>query len=103
MVGRFTKSRVFADPEKAARRLLEHAGAFEPAPHGRIDIEQLRHPFLFGDKATPTEYSAGLDRAILNGWLELDESGAFVLVTPGGGTLREEAKLSEPGSRDDRP
>lgn len=83
MVGRFTKSRPFAEPEKAARRLLEHARAFEPARHGWIDIDQLRHPFLFGDKATPTEYSAGLGRGILNGWLELDETGAFVRLNSG--------------------
>jgi hypothetical protein len=83
MVGRFTKSRPFAEPERAARRLLEHARAFEPARHGWIDIDQLRHPFLFGDKATPTEYSAGLGRAILNGWLELDETGAFVRLNSG--------------------
>jgi len=87
MVRRFTKSTLFADPEKAARRLLEHARAFEPARHGWIDIEQLKHPFLFADKATPAEYSAGLGRAILNGRLELDESGAFVRVTHVGATL----------------
>jgi hypothetical protein len=30
----------YADPEKAARRLMEHARAFEPIPDGRIYIEE---------------------------------------------------------------
>jgi hypothetical protein len=44
--------------------LLEHAHAFEPIQGGRIYIEKLNGPFLFGDKGTPTEYSAGLKLAI---------------------------------------
>jgi len=43
---------------------LEHAHAFEPIQGGRIYIEKLNGPFLFGDKGTPTEYSAGLKLAI---------------------------------------
>ena len=35
---------------------------------------------MFEFKATPTEYKAGLDRAIANGWLVLHESGTFVLT-----------------------
>ena len=58
------------DPEKAARRLMEHAHAFETIQDGRIYIEKLNGPFLFGDKGTPAEYAAGLDRAISLGWLE---------------------------------
>ena len=45
--------RPFADPEKAARRLLEHAHAFETVQDGRIYIEKLNGPFLFGDKGRP--------------------------------------------------
>ena len=44
------KLRPFAYPNKAARRLLEHAHAFEPIQDGRIYIEKLNGPFLFGDK-----------------------------------------------------
>ena len=57
---------------------MEHAHAFEPVQDGRIYIEHINAPFLFGDKATPAEYAAGLDRAIERGWLELDRSGTFV-------------------------
>lgn len=71
----FTTPRPFADPERAARRLLEHAQVFEPMRDGRIDIEQLNHPILFGDKATPAEYSAGPNFAVSKGWLELHERG----------------------------
>ena len=45
--------RPLIDPDKAARRILEHARAFEPVQDGRIYIEQINHPFLFGDKGTP--------------------------------------------------
>jgi len=31
----------FAHPDKAARRLMEHAHAFEPIQDGRIYIEKL--------------------------------------------------------------
>jgi hypothetical protein len=57
---------------------MEHAHAFEPIQDGRIHIEKINGPFLFGDKGTPAEYSAGLDRAVAQGWLELHESGTCV-------------------------
>ena len=66
---KYAADRPYSDPEKAARRLLEHAQAFEPIQEGRIYIEKLNGPFLFGDKGTPAEYRAGLERAIcLAGW-----------------------------------
>jgi len=78
---RYSTDRPYSDPDKAARRLLDHARAFEPVQDGRIYIEQLNAPFLFGDKGTPAEYAAGLDRAIELGWLELHDSGTFVKFT----------------------
>ena len=47
---KYTAERPYSDPNKAARRLLEHAQAFEPIQEGRIYIEKLNGPFLFGDK-----------------------------------------------------
>ena len=79
--------RPLIDPDKAARRILEHARAFEPVQDGRIYIEQINHPFLFGDKGTPPEYTAGLERAISLGWLELHESGTYVKFTAAGAEL----------------
>jgi hypothetical protein len=66
---KYATERPYSDPEKAARRLMEHAHAFEPIQDGRIYVEKLNGPFLFGDKGTPAEYSAGLELAIKRaGW-----------------------------------
>ena len=78
---KLTADRPYADPEKAARRLLEHARAFEPIQEGRIYIEKINGPFLFSDKATPAEYTAGLELALSRGWLKMHESGTFVKLT----------------------
>jgi hypothetical protein len=83
----FTADRPYSDPEKAARRLIQHAHAFEPIQEGRIYIEKINGPFLFGDKATPAEYSAGLAFAIERGWLVLHESGTFVMFGQAGADL----------------
>ena len=56
---KYATDRPCADSEKAARRLTEHAQAFEPIQEGRIYIEKINGPFLFGDKGTPAEYSVG--------------------------------------------
>ncbi|MBR1192047.1 hypothetical protein JQ634_03755 [Bradyrhizobium sp. AUGA SZCCT0240] len=66
---------------------MEHAQAFDSIQDGRIYIEKINGPFLFGDKATPAEYSAGLKYAIEQGWLVLHESGTFVKFTPAGSDL----------------
>jgi hypothetical protein len=84
---KLTADRPFADPDKAARRLLEDAHAFEPIQEGRIYIEKLNGPFLFIDKGSPAENRAGLDLAIARGWLELHDSGTYVKFTPAGAEL----------------
>jgi hypothetical protein len=84
---KYATDRPYSDPEKAARRLMEHARAFEPVQDGRIYIEKINGPFLFGDKGMPAEYAAGLDRAISLGWLQLHESGTFVKLTQSGADL----------------
>ena len=84
---KYAGDRPYSDPEKAARRLMEHAQAFEPIQDGRIYIEKLNGPFLFGDKGTPAEYTAGLERAISLGWLEMHDSGTFVKLTQSGTDL----------------
>ena len=84
---KLTADRPYSDPENAARRLMGHAHAFQPTRDGRIYIEKINAPFLFGDKATAAEYSAGLEFAISHGWLELHESGTFVKLTQGGADI----------------
>jgi hypothetical protein len=70
--------RPYSDPEKAARRLMEHARAFERVQDGRIYIEKINGPFLSDDRGSVADYSAGLNYAIGAGWLEpVHESGTF--------------------------
>jgi hypothetical protein len=84
---KFMESRPFADPEVAARKIVELANAFEPVQDGRIYIEKINGPFLFELKGTPAEYRAGLDYAIAKGWLVLHESGTYVTFTEAGAEL----------------
>ena len=56
--------RPYADPEKAARKLLEIANATEAPQEGRIHIEKINGPFLFRDGGSPAEDGAGLAYAI---------------------------------------
>ena len=84
---KLTANRLISDPETAARRLLEHAHAFEPIQDGRIYIEKINGPFLYVDRGTPAEYSAGLKLAIERGWLEIHDSGTFVKFTAAGADL----------------
>ena len=44
---KFASDREYADPEKAARRLLEIAKTVEAIQDGRIHVEKINGPFLF--------------------------------------------------------
>jgi hypothetical protein len=77
---KFAANRPFADPEVAARKLLEIANSVEPVQDGRIHIEKINWPFL-------SEYSAGLKLAIERGWLWQHESGTYVKFTSAGAEL----------------
>ena len=74
-------NRPFADPEKAARKLLEIANETEAIQDGRIHIEKINGPFLFRDGGSPAEDGAGLAYAIEKGWLWRHESGTYVKFT----------------------
>jgi hypothetical protein len=84
---KFVEGRPLADPDAAARKLIDLANAFEPVQDGRIYIEKINGPFLYQHKGTPAEYKAGLDRAIANGWLWLHESGTYVKFTEAGAAM----------------
>ena len=84
---KFVEGRPLADPDAAARKLMELAHAFEPVQDGRIYIEKINGPFLYQHKGTPAEYKAGLERAIANGWLWLHESGTYVKFTEAGAAM----------------
>ena len=83
---KLTTDRPFADPEKAARKLLELANAVEPYMDARVLIELINLPFL-REGGSPAEYGAGLDLAIAKGWLLKHESGTYVKFTQTGAEL----------------
>jgi hypothetical protein len=84
---KFATTRPYADPETAARKLIEIANSIDAVQDGRIYIELLNGPMLFEHKATPAEYGAGLHLAVERGWLTLDRSGTYVRFTQAGADL----------------
>jgi hypothetical protein len=84
---KYADPRQFADPDAAARKLLELAHDVEPVQGDRIHIEKINGPMLSAHKATPAEYRAGLELAIARGWLVLHESGTYVRFTQDGKDL----------------
>jgi len=61
---KFATERPYADPERAARKLVEIANSVEALQEGRIFIELINAPMLFEHKASPAEYKAGLELAV---------------------------------------
>jgi hypothetical protein len=65
---KFATDRPYADPEKAARKLIEIANSVEAIQDGRIHVEKINWPFLQAG-GSADEYVAGLQLAINRGWL----------------------------------
>jgi hypothetical protein len=84
---KLTADRPLADPDKAARKLIEIANTVEAVQDGRIYIELINGPFLFQFGGSPDEFSAGLQRTIECGWLVLHRSGTYVKFTQAGADL----------------
>jgi hypothetical protein len=83
---KFTADRPFADPEKAARKLIDIASTVETVQDGRVHIELINMPFLQAG-GSADEYRAGIARAIANGWFWRHESGLYVKFTRAGADL----------------
>jgi hypothetical protein len=83
--------RPFADPEVAARKLVELAAAIQPVQGGRIRTEKVNYPFLYTLKGSGAEFGAGIRCAIEKGWLELHESGTYVRLLASGEDLLAKA------------
>ena len=83
---KFVEKKLLADPDVAARQLVEIANSVEAVHDARIYIELINLPFVRGG-GTPEEYRAGLKRAIEKGWFELHESGTYVKFTQAGAEL----------------
>ncbi|MGY3149245.1 hypothetical protein ACVWYQ_006244 [Bradyrhizobium sp. USDA 3397] len=72
---KLTTERPFADPEAAARKLVEIATGIARVQDGPIHIEKINAPFLYTMKVAGEEFGAGIKYAVQHGWLELHESG----------------------------
>jgi hypothetical protein len=74
---KLTTERPFANPEAAARKLIELASGIEPVQPGRI----LYRADQLSDAVQTQGHCrrvAGLDLAIERGWIEMHESGTYV-------------------------
>ncbi|OKO87580.1 hypothetical protein AC629_13645 [Bradyrhizobium sp. NAS80.1] len=74
----------FADPDAAARKLVELAAGIEAVQDGRIHIEKINAPFLYKLKGSGPEFGAGIKYAKEHDWLEVHESGTYVRLTKPG-------------------
>jgi hypothetical protein len=83
---KFGERRPFANPDLAARKLIEIANSVEPAQDGRIYIERVNAPFLAAG-GSGEDFRAGIERAVARGWLWLHESGTYVKFTDNGAAL----------------
>ena len=83
---KFVSPNHFADPDAAARKLVQIANASEEVQDGRIYIELINSPFL-KEGGTSDQYRAPLARAATLGWLWLHESGTYVKFTPAGAEM----------------
>jgi hypothetical protein len=83
---KFIADRPFADPDAAARKIVEIANDVEAVQNGRIYIERVNAPFLAAG-GNGDDFRAGIERAIAFGWLWLHESGTYVKFTDSGAAL----------------
>jgi hypothetical protein len=83
---KFATDRSFADPDKAARKLLELTNAAEADRDQRIAIELINDPFLRAG-GNADEYRTGIELAIAKGWLIRHGSGVYVKFTQAGAEL----------------
>ena len=83
---KFAADRPFADPDAAARKIVEIANGVEAVQDGRIYIERVNAPFLAAG-GSGDDFRAGLERAVALGWLWHHESGTYVKFTDAGAAL----------------
>jgi hypothetical protein len=83
---KFVERHPFADPDAAARKVIEIANDVEAAQDGRIFIERVNEPFLAAG-GSGQEFRAGVERAIALGWIWRHESGTYLKFTDRGAAL----------------
>ena len=84
---KYATDRPYSDPEKAARRLMEHAQAFEPIQDGPDLYREDQRPVPVRRQGHARGIQRRAELAISRGWLELHESGTFVELTQSGAEL----------------
>jgi len=65
---KFVERQPFADPDAAARRIVEIANGVEAVQDGRVFIERVNEPFLAAG-GSGGQFRAGIERAVALGWL----------------------------------
>jgi hypothetical protein len=83
---KFVDRHPFADPDVAARKIVEIANDIEAVQIGRIYIERVNEPFLLAG-GSGNDFRAGIERAVALGWLFRHESGTYVRSTDSGAAL----------------
>jgi hypothetical protein len=83
---KFIEPHPFADPDAAARKLVEIANGVEAVQDGRLYIERINKPFIVAG-GSGEQFRAGIERAMALGWLLRHESGTYVKFTDSGAAL----------------
>jgi hypothetical protein len=83
---KFIDRHPFADPDVAARKIVEIANDIEAVQDGRIYIERVNEPFLLAG-GSGNDFRAGIERAVALGWLFRHESGTYVRFTDSSAAL----------------
>jgi hypothetical protein len=86
-MNKFVESRPYANPEAAARKIMEIAHGLGEVWDGRLFTEKLNWPMLTDFGASPAEWRAGIDLAVAKGWLRAHESGTYYRLTEAGKSL----------------
>jgi hypothetical protein len=80
---KFVAERPLADPDAAARKIVEIANDVEAVQNGRIYIERVNAPSL-AVGGTGDDFRAGIECAIALGWIWMHESGTYLRFTDTG-------------------
>jgi hypothetical protein len=83
---KFVTPSKFADPDAAARKLLEIANGIEADHAGRVEIGTINRQFREAG-CSYEEYSAAVKAAIAHGWITMHPSGAYLMFTQEGADL----------------
>ena len=76
----------FANPDIAARKLIDIVNGVEEAQGSRIYIERVNAPFLAAG-GSGDDFRAGIARAIAQGWLWPHGSSTYLKFTDSGAAL----------------